>query len=1106
MTALGRLFGSLANTLLDLGLPSIQAWLRERVGPAADVAQVSTDGSFIHLDGVRLPIGERGELLVDRATAQLTGARGGGLGLPDVRLQAFRGVLRFGSDAGGDGELRAEVIFAAPESADEAAWVAGELTIVRATWSAGEGRERAPAPAPMEGRARLVVTSAAWSLDDGLLSSEQAKVSFAGRGATDASAVGGAIHDAKLVLDGARVGPFVDAVQAMIGRALAVPPGVPLDARLSGELAWNASTGGKCNLQVIAEGLQAQLAGTVGPEGRELAARLEGDIAPAVPMKRALVAAALLPREQDRLTIVVDARGDASKPDVHATVRGAELGFRFGRPRFQPALLVRGVEVTLDVTGDVASVRGAAKVGGGGQAGQGTLAVDGELPLRSRAGRRLGVKVTDLEPSWISSVLSVLAPEVRIVVEGESTPAGASGAGVFAWPRDARLGCELTVALGGATSVTGEVVVTTPRSRVALAPLVLARRASDAAPSDAAPSDAAPSDAAPSDAAPSEHRSLVTDGTHLVGMLAVADALTAGLFPFDVRPEPAGSITLDLGLYGRLDELVLSGLLTSPSLRLAIVSRPEIAPLVVDDVATALAVDHRSLTYAKGRFRAYGGTFSAEGTIPLEPAAATPGSAAPALLDLHARDASASFIEAVAAFAPGRVRVRAEREGVRPGEEIWIPRTARVSGELRLAADRSIAAEIALETSRPSDPEDAAGTALLATFRLSPEQRVDGSSIRGTVAVADVVASGAVAMDVRPLPEGAARIDATLKGPIDDVVLTGFLAAPRLKLALHEGARVAADAPTFVVTDLTTMVRIDATKIVWHRFEARAYGGTLASAGLLGAGTDGTFVGLQANVSVRDVSAGHLPTDPRGTPLAEIAFGRLSAEMRFERSGVDGPVTGRGRARLDEGAFPVLARARPALGRYGLTPPAERAVGPATLSIALGQLGWSFSDIRGAVPGCAAIGDVRIGFDGSVDGALVVTLGRELLASSAVLVVPSILAEHLTIPVSLGGTLARPKVDADLGACLGRFVTDNRVTAMFSEAASDVVSLFTGRAPSKPAPPLPSDAPPVQERPGVEPQADDALLREVVAAGVDWDEIEARLEEHRRGGVRHRIG
>src|SRR6185503_1907339 len=94
---LGNLFGSLANTLLDLGLPRIRAWLRERVGDAADVAQVTTEGGFVHLDGVVLPLGPRGLVSLERATAAVGGRARRAANLPEARLHAFRGVLRFGA-------------------------------------------------------------------------------------------------------------------------------------------------------------------------------------------------------------------------------------------------------------------------------------------------------------------------------------------------------------------------------------------------------------------------------------------------------------------------------------------------------------------------------------------------------------------------------------------------------------------------------------------------------------------------------------------------------------------------------------------------------------------------------------------------------------------------------------------------------------------------------------------------------------------------------------------------------------------------------------------------------------------------------------------------
>jgi hypothetical protein len=67
-----RLWDSLANALLDLGLPTIRIWLRDRLGDAADVALVTTEGALVHLDGVRVPIGGRGLLVLDRATAKVS--------------------------------------------------------------------------------------------------------------------------------------------------------------------------------------------------------------------------------------------------------------------------------------------------------------------------------------------------------------------------------------------------------------------------------------------------------------------------------------------------------------------------------------------------------------------------------------------------------------------------------------------------------------------------------------------------------------------------------------------------------------------------------------------------------------------------------------------------------------------------------------------------------------------------------------------------------------------------------------------------------------------------------------------------------------------------
>src|ERR1044071_9461632 len=89
---LARLFSSLANVVLDLGLPTIRGWLRDRLGPAADVAEAQTDGSLATLGGVRIPLGPRGLIVLDRAAATITSLGDDG---PALRLHSFQGVLVF---------------------------------------------------------------------------------------------------------------------------------------------------------------------------------------------------------------------------------------------------------------------------------------------------------------------------------------------------------------------------------------------------------------------------------------------------------------------------------------------------------------------------------------------------------------------------------------------------------------------------------------------------------------------------------------------------------------------------------------------------------------------------------------------------------------------------------------------------------------------------------------------------------------------------------------------------------------------------------------------------------------------------------------------------
>jgi hypothetical protein len=114
------------------------------------------------------------------------------------------------------------------------------------------------------------------------------------------------------------------------------------------------------------------------------------------------------------------------------------------------------------------------------------------------------------------------------------------------------------------------------------------------------------------------------------------------------------------------------------------------------------------------------------------------------------------------------------------------------------------------------------------------------------------------------------------------------------------------------------------------------------------------------------------------------------------------------------------------------------------------------------------------------------------------LVVPKVLAERLTLPIRVAGSIAKPVVKADLGACLGRFARDNRVSAFVTGAVEEVAFLL-GKEP-----PPPSEPSPPRERTRAHEDVA-ARLRSLLASAADWSALAARLEDHKSGGSRLRV-
>jgi len=517
--------------------------------------------------------------------------------------------------------------------------------------------------------------------------------------------------------------------------------------------------------------------------------------------------------------------------------------------------------------------------------------------------------------------------------------------------------------------------------------------------------------------------------------------------------------------------------------------RPRFQPAQIGgDAEIVVDVDEDGSVAFRAALRLGAGGLTVEGTL--------------SALAITARDIDPVWIAAVTTALAGATVVRVDDGSPPTLAPFTVPRAARLGGAVTVqlrAGDPVVRGRITLAT--PSTAAEPEGSALVLEGALGPARRLDGTSLRGTVALTDLLTTGAFDGAVRPLPGGTVEVEAALHGTLGAAVITGLVTASRLALAFYErpdGASFAQShsSPVIALTDVAVLARYDRDQLVWHRLAAKAYGGSLGGEGRLG--RRGAAIGLRAALALRDVSAGDVPIDATGRPLADLASGRLDVDLRFDREGASpaARATAEGALHLEDGHFPVLLRAQAPLAKYGLGLPSQSASRPSTCRIALHDRGWTFADVVAAVPGCATTGRVDVALDGTVDGALVVRLGQELLEKSKLTLFPSLLAGKLTVPVRITGMAARPDVDADLAACFG---------TLLSDAAGGVAALFTG---SKPPPPLGADnASPralVPDPYGAaargDAAAEDALVRALVAAGAPWDVIDARVATHRRGG------
>lgn len=569
MTAgpVARLFGSLANALLDLGMPTIRDWLRDRLGASADVGQLTTDGAFVHLHGVRVPLGPRGMLTLDRATAKIVGL---GAGAPEIRFHAGTGAIVFGDET--SPSFRATVSFAALPEPDESAWIWGQLEIEGVSWTAREG---GPSVKPMHGRARLFVSSREWRLEAGNLDGEIVRAHFVGAGVFEAASDGSRANDellvprvlsaAALTLEHARVGPFIDAVGALAGSRIDIPSFVPLDAELDGNLAWSSTEGGTVDLRIGSASIRATVRGSVGADGTSLIGRVVADVVPATILPAVGAPREATPRDDDVVHVELDAGGSFRGPTVDGMLRARELGFRLGRPRFVPPIVVRDLEAQLFLKEDRVVVRATASPNGG------TVLLDLDAALRDPSSVRGSLRADGLDAAFLRDIARTLDANVAV-------------------PED--ISCTLDLALAP-TSVARGSPASTPRRSISGTVSV---------------------------ATVLSKISLTVTGDRnprLTGTVATPDLIAAGLFQGTVRPA-SGAVEIDLDVDP--STFVARGSVQAKHLAIVVTHRPDLAPWIVEDAIANLTIDRSALAYEGLRFRSLGGGFLAHGSIPFRPA------------------------------------------------------------------------------------------------------------------------------------------------------------------------------------------------------------------------------------------------------------------------------------------------------------------------------------------------------------------------------------------------------------------------------------------------------------------------------------------------------
>ena len=1062
------LLDSLANTLLDLGLPRIRAWLQQRFGPEAEVARVRLEGADVILEGARLPLEGAAVLIIDEARARV------GTGASKLRLLELRGRIL----------VEATRRFTAPvEFIDEAGrpeqWVHGRLSVRDASWTSSHGEED---QAPLSGEVFARLSSESWALSEGRLTCAAAEIELRAAG-TMRDGAEMPVQNARLGFTRARAGHLFDALLALAGQELELTRALPWTALLDGEAHFDAIEGLRADLRAdLGEGHELGVEGKLALDGALSEVRLRGALDPRVvpllePWTQTFAAESELaaeleatvegsleaPRWTAKLRLPsVDLRALPSCPLRELVVEGqGSLSEASGR---MSASGPGGLGIQAFASWDPAAGAGGAVEGRvelGGSALAVTASFDAELQIEASAEGR--VELGDLAifaPELVGDFVTPAGAALELRVEGSPTAARIEArARVDRFCvrerqidlRDAEL--ELSGTLGS-EGFTGRLGLETGSSALALEPL----RIEDG---------------------PEGAR---LEGSVLAGRLSSQDLQSFVLIEEPVELLPDAHVRGRLDLSGPLAAPVLDGEVSSEAIALRIPAGSKRVKVVATEAAGRIRVEPTRFIYEKIGFRWASSRLAMSGELPYSGARGEQPAARVEMIEIHP-----ALVATVACIAAGGFVATVEGHG----EAAWrVPTSLRTLGILEAHIDGAVEAQLGFET------ED---TTLVASVAMHEGQLRGTCS--GRLATADLARIGALAhLPVALEPQGHLRVD---------LELGGTSAAPQVRAKIEaKTPMIRFGGECFVIDSLGVDARVDARLVQIERLHLERGGGSLDASGEWRLDRPSA----RAQLRWRGLEIDDLPLDPRGAKrVRAYVTGRSEGRLELHWLGRGlGGLSAQGRVELEQAAYPFLYAFESTLRRLGLPEPRIAGTTPAHVELSFDGEHLRLMKLRGAVRGCALEGEVRIARTGALDGALHATVPASYLERSPLLVLPARLTGDLRVPVSVGGTIDEPRFEPDVMATVSGIFGrgserpgKSRVDAWLDKPMRppDIPERLRRRKASpKAKPPSADSVKDVEARIlDGEPEEGDALIRQLMERGVDLEVIDRILARRRKG-------